>query len=371
MPTSFGSQATDASLMRVPAIRVPSSVMFAHPSRMVDAWVPAVEHILLPAFTIPECTIGLNLTRHGETFEKLPSQAHLGSVAKFKRGIRLSLARFSPSKTVADRFILDCRGKDTNNIAHIIHDVLLRIESIRKLIRNTELGERGIAVVLPKRASLLARQAFDFLQIPVLITDGPVKGDIVEILKDGKPFQDVVYGLLPLLSEMPILGYAENTPQKVFISRKDTRRIINEEEVEEYLSSLGYQKLYFDELPFNEQWSIGRNATDIVAIHGAALGSLAFNRRHLASKPENGGQAFRLTELFSAAFVVDPFRRYAAALGGSWAGVRGQISPEIVKDLDYGKNIFRHAYDPFRIDLSCLRMALEHHTESSRALHFE
>lgn len=363
MAISSGPQAADASLVRVPAIRVPSSVMFAHPSRLVDAWVPAVEQILLPEFTIPECTIRLNLTRRGETLEKLPAQAHLGSLAKFKRGIRMSLARFSSPSTVTDSLILDCRAKDTNNIAHIIQDVLLRIETIKNLIENTELKGRCVVVVLPKRASSLTRRAFDFLKIPTLITDGPVRGDIVEILKDDKPFQDIVYGLLPRLSEMPIPGYSEKTPRKIFISRRDTRKIINEGEVEEYLSSQGYQKLYFDELPFNEQWSISRNATDIVAIHGAALGSLAFNRCHPASNLENGNRAFRLTELFSAAFVVDPFRRYAAALGGSWTGVRGQISPEIVKDLDYERKIFRHAYDPFRIDLTCLRMALEHHAK--------
>lgn len=342
--------------VQAPAVHVPSSIMYAHPSRMMDAWVPDVERILLPEFIIPESTIHVSVACESQTFAKVPFVSHLSPFAQLKREIRRKLSRLSLRANVPEHLILDCRGKDTNNIAHIIHDVLLRVEVSKKLLEETKYWKRGILVVLPKRVSKLTQAVLTYLEIPILITDGPVKGNILEFRMNGASADEIVYGLLSRLGKMKIPNYIQNTPQKIFISRKDSRQILNEDQVEEYLSSRGYQKLYFDELSFEEQWSTSRNATDIVAIHGAALGSIAFNRRGTG---ENF--PFRLTELFTAAFVVDPFRRFTAALGGSWVGVRGQISPEIVKDLDFGKKIFQHAYDPFHVDLKCLSLALEHH----------
>lgn len=68
-------------------------------------------------------------------------------------------------------------------------------------------------------------------------------------------------------------------PAKIYISRSDARfrRIVNEEKIIELLVGEGFKVLRMSDFRPFDQWGIFRNATDIVAPHGAALTSLIFS----------------------------------------------------------------------------------------------
>jgi hypothetical protein len=53
------------------------------------------------------------------------------------------------------------------------------------------------------------------------------------------------------------------------------------------------------------------------------------------------------------------YRRYAAVLNAHWCGVRGQITPEIVRDLDVKGNARAHQASSFRVDPETLKLALD------------
>lgn len=65
---------------------------------------------------------------------------------------------------------------------------------------------------------------------------------------------------------------------KIYISRSDAyhRKIVNEYDVFEYLSSLGFEKIVLSELSLIEQVNAFYHATHIVSMHGAGLTNLVF-----------------------------------------------------------------------------------------------
>jgi capsular polysaccharide biosynthesis protein len=135
----------------------------------------------------------------------------------------------------------------------------------------------------------------------------------------------------------------------VFISRKGTRSLINENEVERTLKEYGFWKVYFEDIPVSEQWSITKNAKAIVGLHGAALCSLVFNRN-----------AVKLVELFHPGYVVNGYRHYTNAIGGTWCGVTGQLPENIITELDVKQNARSFALLPTKIDITSLRMVLDY-----------
>jgi predicted alpha/beta hydrolase len=67
-----------------------------------------------------------------------------------------------------------------------------------------------------------------------------------------------------------------------------------------------------------------------------------------------------LVELFGPGYIVSCFRDLAAAVGSRWCGVRGQITPEVVRDLDHRHRHPRsHTTSPAVIDLASLEAALD------------
>jgi len=67
-----------------------------------------------------------------------------------------------------------------------------------------------------------------------------------------------------------------NYPDKIFINRKSSRKILNENDFLNFISSLGYENIYLEDFNIYEQASLFRNANNIIAIHGAGLVNLVF-----------------------------------------------------------------------------------------------
>lgn len=84
---------------------------------------------------------------------------------------------------------------------------------------------------------------------------------------------------------------------KFYIDRKDSnsnhvRKIINEDEIKEYLISKGFSIISLSDLDFEDQVNLFSNATQIVGLHGAGFANLTFcNPKTLALelKPVGAG----------------------------------------------------------------------------------
>ena len=102
----------------------------------------------------------------------------------------------------------------------------------------------------------------------------------------------------------------------IYISRNDAlyRKIINEEEVEDYLQEIGFEILQMSELPFLEQVKICAEARIIVGPHGAGLSNTVFC------------QNAKILEIFSPSYNVS-FRILANQCGNEYYYLLGEDEP--------------------------------------------
>jgi hypothetical protein len=238
--------------------------------------------------------------------------------------------------------------------------------------------EIDIHVIVREKPNPMVLQIFEAIGIPLIATEAKVLGRIVqtkpkpvETWLDGKLWHTGGYpmgGLLPEIYE-PIQSRFQvdqgSTPEKIFISRKHGRLLENEQEISDLLAAHGFQKCYFelDELPVLRQWQIIAGARDIVAIHGAGMTSMTFNPNGFA-QPRGDLSGLRIIELHGAGFFVDFNRRLAAIMNAHWCGVRGRITPQIVRDLDERDKRQAHHQSSFHIDPKTLEMALKYSASS-------
>lgn len=313
------------------AITSAPAKMFTYPTRLASAWKPGVMEIDLPAehkdggeveVTIrPGSTQSLGL-KHGNAYKSL--------YRKFAAPIQLD-----------GEYIYDARYETDGNIAHLLAIVACTVLVVKPIYPN-------VKVILRAKATTMAKTAYKLLGIPVLCTDREVSGDLL-LVPDGA-YRGIYEGLYKsLYGELDFEGYNKQTPERVFISRRGTRCLINEREIEQALQEYGFKKVYFEDIPINEQWSIARNAKVVVGMHGAALSSLVFNRNQV-----------KLLELFHPGYVVDMYRWITNAVDGTWCGVTGQITEDVIKELDFKKNGRSFALSSTLIDITSLRMALDY-----------
>lgn len=350
MMNTFNENNRYAEIMQ--SFYVPESRLFGFKTRMVDAWIPKEEILVMPGFHVKEAEV--ILTTHvgkSETTAKQRTDGNESSMKKIRVSVKNFLHRSQSIYQDSEHLLYDTRNADNENIAHLIQHHLLNLIFIENRFKQSD-RNREIAIILEKN-NQLAFRFFNALGYKVILTNGRVQGEFVRV--DVENF----YSLIPLLNDYMFNGYTDETPKKVFISRRGSRYLLNESDVESYLKAQGFTKIYMEDFPLPVQWSILRNATDIVAIHGAGLGALAFNNQ------SRFGRTFRLTELFGSGFIVDCFRRYTAILGGQWVGCRGRIESNIIRDIDERGMNMSHAFDPFEVSISSISMALDYHDKIS------
>jgi len=320
-------------------VSVPESMLFGYPSKISNIYEPVVESIIQKSLTIPEERVTVFIEN-----STLPSYPELKSV-----GIRSKIFLFKeqrklgPIENLGEQLVYDARYVYNNNITHLIQHHLTALGFIRSKL---EITCNDIIVLLDGNAPKLAIEVMQLAGYEVLLTSRKVSCNSIHIKVNINNF----FHLLPYVKCIDIPTINTNFPDKIFISRKNTRKLINEVEVDEFLCGLGYEKVYFEEISIAEQWAMMINVKNIVAIHGAALGALAFF--------DPGKEKLNLIELFSPGLVVNSFRKYIAMLDGNWVGCRGEITPEIVRDIDIPGKSKRHAFDDFKVSVQSIDEAL-------------
>lgn len=348
----------------VPGYTIPESRTFAHRTRLAESWHAFPEEIVWSELEVGGGALTIRV------FDGDTGQLDVRRPTKNP----LRMARRLATLDLSGKFVFDARYETDTNMGHYVVDTVPRILTARSRL-SAELGrEVEIQTILRHRPTEMAVQVFRRLGLPVITTEARVVGRIVTVtptlpmtwergrVRPGAG--PVPLGLLgPLYEDFRSELRAESGdgPERVFISRKSSRRLENEREITDLLAARGFERFYFetDERPVREQWRIVAGAREVVAIHGAGLTPLAFNPQGLDRAPGDPG-GLRVIELYGAGYFVDFNRRLAAVVNAHWCGVRGRITPRIVRDLDERGGRRIHQASAFRIDPESLEMALSY-----------
>jgi capsular polysaccharide biosynthesis protein len=99
-----------------------------------------------------------------------------------------------------------------------------------------------------------------------------------------------------------------DSANKIYISRKGTRRVLNEMELINCLKKFGFKTILLEELDVQSQVEFFRNAEYIVAPHGAGLTNLAFSNK----------KNKKIIELFGKSYVNGCYCALAACIDADY-----------------------------------------------------
>ncbi len=311
-------------------IELPAAKTFTYPTRLAHAWEPRILEIAHRA----EC-----LQRREIEFSARSDSTRSLNI-QVRNPYKRLYKQFASPIQQREGYIFDTRYEADGNIAHILGCVAIKALLARSKFPN-------LTLILRENPHRMAIEAYKLLGFPLICTNRHVAGTLIvksphNDEPDFEPFYRTEFG------QFEFEGYQPETPERVFLARRGTRSILNEDEIDQLLSKYGFQKLYFEDFSMSEQWSIARNAKVVVGIHGAALKNLVFNR-----------QGVKLIELFHPGYVVNIYRRDNAVSGGRWCGVTGKLPDEIIRKLDTEGDARRFARSRLTIAPMSLQMALD------------
>jgi len=323
--------------------------MFAAESQLIDRAVPFVEEIYLPeAATVSgECTF--ELTEDGFS---APETGSSSLASRVKKKIKPSVELDLNASLGSGGAVVDLRLRSPNNWAHAFTNHFPVALLARQFLE--EQGYTDTYVLLPELISGKIVELFTLSGFFVENTDQPVRGRVCQFSVDpwisirGERV-DIVskYAVNHALSEL--MHQDSCVSDKVYLARKDSRKIINESEIDHVIDQAGFSKIYMEDLTLEEQLSTLTFASEIVAVHGASLGPLILRALHPSKQ-------LKLIEIFSPAHVTNVWRVLASQLGASWCGVRGRIWPELVGQ----KPNFTDNKQDFLVSAKSVEMSLEH-----------
>ncbi len=363
----------------LPEIKIPASMIFSYPTALGDTLRPAIERIFLPEEYLHPLQVKVSVNS-GET----------GPRKVWSKRAKLRKAFYKAVKGVQvldypEKFLFDGRQELDVNIGHVIEN-LAAPALFAKQVLSKRLGQDiDVHVILRERAPNLAREVFKTLDIPVIYTDNSVHGKVVSLSvvrsdaatsPEALQFTPIInekavaeidsklYNLhAALFNEAEFSGCESLGVEKIFIPRKGNRCLINNDEVTQFLEGKGFKTYYFEDLTCAQKWSITRDVKVVVAVHGAALSHMAFNRLGLQN-PEQPSSGVKVVELYSPGWSSRwAHRRQISGLNGRWCGVRGQVTPESLKTIDFsnpGRKRVRPSQDSFKVDCTSLQMALDY-----------
>ena len=328
-------------------LTIAQSKLFTYPNRLVNPHKASIMEINLPEDRIDDHQIELS-TIQGSTrslaFEVKSGVEKKGSLRTNLKDIyqTISKSRRSPL-SVGKGLIFDARYDTDRNISHILSNIVTILFALKEM-------DHRVTVLLREKASSMSRTVYNLLGFPVLFTDGDVCGEVVVGSVDTAYLRDWRTGRYGLhFGDLDFEGFKHQTPERIFISRKGTRCLTNEQEIEQTLREYGFKKFYFEDIPISEQWSLAKNAKVIVGIHGAAFTSILFNR----NSP-------KVLELFHPGYLSPTYRRMTNAIGGTWCGVTGQFPVNLIRELEMKKQGRYFASANMRIAPSSLQEALQY-----------
>jgi hypothetical protein len=195
----------------------------------------------------------------------------------------------------------------SNTYYHWLFDILPRIQ----LLKKASIFEELDFFVLPKLIHDFQKSSLAFFNIP--------NSKILEIEDNELIFaNDLIVPSLPselgtvnlwalnFIRDSYLKGISTHSPnRKIYISRKNAsaRRILNEIEIIEYLSGLGFEIIEAESFSFDDQVKLFSQAEVVVSPHGSGLSNIVFCNKKT-----------KVIELFYGEFLVPCFWVIAAQL---------------------------------------------------------
>lgn len=180
---------------------------------------------------------------------------------------------------------------------------------------------------MPDDVSPYVRATYEILGLPMLATSAEVVGRFIEgEIDDHESIalaRDLLQpGVAALLDER-----SSEFPRKVFLARRGSRAIMNMPEIERLLEGRGFTTVYPEKLSVLDQFRLLWHADEVVGVHGAALALL------LPRVLQQPRRLLHFVELVGPGYIVSLYRSLAAGIGANWIGVRGRVTPAVVRDL--------------------------------------
>lgn len=316
--------------LKLPRFNCSEAWLFGSKTRLADRATPCVEKIQLPSAPSIEGTFQLSLssTPHRSAAYEAGNSALTRAWTKLLRDKVVDLSRYEA--------VVDLRVHSPENWAHAFTNQLPVALLVREKLR--EAGINNVAVMLPEKISSKVEQLFRICDFDLVRTNQPAYGNICELeiepwlsIRGIRP--DIVRRNLDHDSFRRKFSAEHCLGEKVYVSRKDTRKQTNESDIWSLLEKRGYTRLYLEDCSLEEQVATLAFAKDIIAVHGASLGPLLL-------RPAVNPEPFTMIEIFSPAHVTNVYRMIAEQIGGRWLGVRGQPWPELLREnADFTHNL--------------------------------
>jgi hypothetical protein len=331
-------------------IHVPPAWMYGGRTRLVNIYKPDVERIYLPAETVPAHRVKLVSSR-SETLSILQHIQAQGKIPGVRVHLRHWRERVSGGKVLdlGNAVVYDARWTYNGNLAHLLqyHAAALGYFKARLGIQPAD-----CKVVLERNPPELARKLFRTIGYETVETHRRVRAHTLSLQYDAY----IPYHLLPFASLVWPTGVPLSTLRRVYIPRRGTRCLENEQEIAAVASDHGFTKVYLEDLSMADQFGLMSSVESVIAVHGAGLGHLCMR----SPMPDNN--PLELYEIMSPGLVTDVFRKYLAVLGGTWRGCRGKLDAHFVNATQNGGNYKSATSDSFILDPQALETCLKEQT---------
>ncbi len=187
-------------------------------------------------------------------------------------------------------------GGGNDNYFHWLFDVLPRIGICEKtnILKDVE-------YFLCPSINKWQKETLELLNIPIvkllnsktfrhieadnlIVTDHPWQHSI----DANKDIQNIPEWIILWLKDKYLKNISEsNSPKKIYIDRGDSlsnlknkRKIINEEEVKNFLTKNGFVSVQLSKLEFTKQISLFYNCEKVLGLHGAGLSNLIWSKKN-------------------------------------------------------------------------------------------
>lgn len=192
------------------------------------------------------------------------------------RAIRNAYSRFAPPLR-CEYPVFDTRKFEPNNIAHLLLDLV----PVGLFVQNT-LGRDAKSAF--RKVVGPFRHVVDLFELGALCTHRRIDAEIIHV-RGTRGL--AVYDLLgtfdcPAITFLPNVYSGRSFPpshriEKVFLARRGARALLNHTDVAEFLSTLGFQTIFLEDYPIQQQLAIVAQAKHVVAVHGAGMAGLVLN----------------------------------------------------------------------------------------------
>jgi hypothetical protein len=174
-----------------------------------------------------------------------------------------------------------------HNYYHFLHECLVKLFLLEKHLSST-----SVSIVVPRNFSRSHLQWLEVLNLMDKVVFLPMShvAECERIVTSSLPARsgDHHETILKLYRQRLFQrvganldqqkGFEEARPKKIFVGRKKgiRRNLINLAEIESLLANHGFAYVELDDMDVIDQVALFANASDIVAIHGAALANMIF-----------------------------------------------------------------------------------------------